>query len=128
MRLIADKGTSDSITGYDASIRLLNIGITEGVKDLRVPMMLFTFKLFDLSCCPELGTAKAASNSFVQSEFNFPDKGILLTYDKKVLTEYFNSVQEMKRQFSIYLENLIAVKKHNSGIREFLQRKYQLKK
>jgi hypothetical protein len=127
MRLIADKGTSDSITGYDASIRLLNIGITEGVKDLRVPMMSFTFKLFDLSCCPKLGTAMAVSNSFVPAEFNFPDKGSLLTYDKKVLTEYFNSVQEMKRQFAIYLENLIAVKKHNTRVRDFLQRKYHLK-
>jgi len=69
----------------------------------------------------------AASNSFVSAEFNFPDKGMLLTYDKKVLTEYFNSVQEMKRQFAIYLENLIAVKKHNTGVRDFLQRKYHLK-
>jgi len=127
MRLIADKGTSDSITGYDASIRLLNIGITEGVKDLRVPMMLFSFKLFDLSCCPKLGTSMAASNSFVPAEFNFPDKGDLLTYDKKVLIEYFNSVQEMKRQFAIYLENLVEVKKHNTRVRDFLQRKYQLK-
>jgi hypothetical protein len=64
MRLIADKGTSDSITGYDASIRLLNIGITEGVKDLRVPMMLFSFKLFDLSCCPKLGTAIGSQQFF----------------------------------------------------------------
>jgi hypothetical protein len=127
MRLIADKGTSDSITNYDASIRLLEIGITEGVKDLRVPMMLFTFKLFDLSCCPELGTAMAASNSFVPAEFDFPEPGILLTYDKKILTEYFNAVQEMKRQFAIYLETLVAVKKHNIRVRDFLQRKYRLK-
>jgi len=127
MRLIADKGTSDSITGYDASIRLLNIGITEGVKDLRVPMMLSSFKLFDLSCCPKLGTAMAASNSFVPAEFNFPDKGILLTYEKKVLIEYFNAVQEMKRQFAIYLETLVAVKKHNTRVRDFLKRKYHLK-
>ena len=127
MRLIADKGTSDSITGYDASIRLLNIGITEGVKDLRVPMMLSSFKLFDLSCCPKLGTAMAASNSFVPAEFNFPDQGILLTYEKKVLIEYFNAVQEMKRQFAIYLETLVAAKKHNTWVRDFLQRKYHLK-
>jgi hypothetical protein len=50
-----------------------------------------------------------------------------LTYDKKVLIEYFNAVQEMKRQFAIYLENLIEVKKHNTRVRDFLQRKYQLK-
>jgi hypothetical protein len=72
--------------------------------------MLFTFKLFDLSCCPKLGTAMAASNSFVPAEFNFPTRVSLLTYDKKVLIEYFNSVQEMKRQFAIYLENLLPLK------------------
>jgi len=50
-----------------------------------------------------------------------------MTYDKKVLIEYFNSVQEMKRQFAIYLEDLIAVKKNNTSVRAFLQRKYHLK-
>ena len=69
----------------------------------------------------------AASNSFVPAEFNFPDQGILLTYEKKVLIEYFNAVQEMKRQFAIYLETLVAVKKHNTRVRDFLKRKYHLK-
>jgi len=69
----------------------------------------------------------AASNSFVTPDFNFPNRGELMTYDKKVLIEYFNSVQEMKRQFAIYLEDLIAVKKNNTSVRAFLQRKYHLK-
>ena len=45
MRLIADKGTSDSITGYDASIRLLNIGITERGKGLACTDDAISFKL-----------------------------------------------------------------------------------
>ena len=69
----------------------------------------------------------AASNSYVSADFNYPEKGTLLTYDKNVLTEYYNTVQEMKRQFAIYLEELIAVKKHNIRVRDFLQRKYPQK-
>jgi len=121
MRLIANKATSDSIIGYDAAVRLSGIGITEGVKDLRVPIILLTFKLFDLKCCPELGTPVATQ------EFKFPEPGDLLTYDSRIITEYFNAVQEMKRQFAIYLANLEALKKTNNRIRDYLKREYRLK-
>ena len=121
MRFIADKAASDSIIGYDAAVRLSSIGITEGVKDLRVPIMLFTFKLLDLKCCPELGTP----NSLLK--VNFPEPGTLLTYDTKIITEYFNAVQEIKRQFALYLADLETLKKRNNRVRDYLQKEYHLK-
>ena len=120
MRFIADKAASDSIIGYDAAVRLSSIGITEGVKDLRVPIMLFTFKLFDLRCCPELGTPSSLS------KLNFPEPGTLLTYDSKIITEYFNAVQEIKRQFALYLADLETLKKRNNRVRHYLQKEYHL--
>jgi len=121
MRLIADKAASDSIVGYDAAVRLSSIGITEGVKDLRVPIMLLTFKLFDLKCCPELGTSASQVN------IDFPDPGALLTYDNNIITEYFNAVQEIKRQFAIYLADLETLKKRNNRVQDYLQKEYHLK-
>jgi len=121
MRLIANKAVSDSITEYDAAVRLTNIGITEGVKDLRVPIMLFTFKLFDLKCCPELGTPISPE------QFIFPEQGVLLIYDSKILTEYFNMVQEIKRQFALYLIDLEALKKKNGLVKEYIKNEYHLK-
>lgn len=121
MRLIDNKDVSDSITGYDAAVRLSGISITEGVKDLRVPIMLLTFKLFDLKCCPELGTPVSPQ------EFHFPASGVLLTYDTRILTEYFNSVQEIKRQFALYLKELEALKKHNNQVSDYLKNKYRMK-
>ncbi len=82
MRLIADKAASDSIIAYDAAVRLSSIGISEGVKDLRVPIMLLTFKLFDLKCCPALGTtANDLRMPSLFSQIDYPNPGILLTYD-----------------------------------------------
>jgi len=54
IRLIANKAATDGIIAYDAVVRLYSLDISEGVKDLRVPVMLQTFKLFDLKCCPDL--------------------------------------------------------------------------
>jgi hypothetical protein len=121
MRLIANKGASDSITAYDAAVRLSSIGITEGVKDLRVSVMLSSFKLFDLRCCPELGTPVS------QKQFVFPERGELLTYDCKTLTEYFNIVQELKRQFALYRKDLEVLKSKNIRVRDYLKNEYNLK-
>jgi len=121
LRLIVNKAVSDSIIGYDAAVRLASISITEGIKDLRVPIMLFTFKLFDLKCCPELGT------SVSPQKFNFPESGVLLTYDSTIITEYFNAVQEIKRQFALYLLDLEALKKNNNRVRDYLKKEYHLK-
>ena len=120
MRLIANKAVSDSITAYDAAVRLSSIGITEGVKDLRVSIMLSSFKLFDLKCCPELGTPVS------QRQFIFPERGVLLTYDSKTLTEYFNIVQEMKRQFALYRKDLEVLKNKNNRVRDYLKKEYHL--
>jgi hypothetical protein len=121
MRLIANKAASDSIIGYDAAVRLTNIHIIEGVKELREPIMLLTFKLFDLKCCPELGTPVSPQ------QFIFPERGVLLTYDSKILTEYFNAVQEIKRQFALYLTELEALKKTNNRVKDYLKKEYHLK-
>jgi hypothetical protein len=121
MRLIANKGVSDSITAYDAAVRLSNIGITEGVKDLRVSVMLSSFKLFDLKCCPQLGTPISPG------QFIFPEPGVLLTYDSKTLTEYFNIVQEIKRQFALYLRDLEVLKNKNIRVRDYIRKEYHLK-
>ena len=120
MRLIENKAVSDSITGYDAAVRLTSIGISEGVKDLRVPVILFSFKLFNLKCCPELGKPVSPE------QFVFPEQGNLLTYDSKILTEYFNMVQEIKRQFALYLLDLQALEKKNSQVKEFIKKEYHL--
>jgi len=120
MRLIANKAVSDSITSYDATVRLSSIGITEGVKDLRVSIMLSSFKLFDLKCCPELGTPVSPK------QFIFPERGELLTYDTKTLTEYFNLVQEVKRQFALYLVDLQKLKSKNNSLRDYLKKVYRL--
>ena len=120
MRLIDNKIVSDSITSYDATVRLSNIGITEGVKDLRVSVMLASFKLFDLKCCPELGTPVSTK------QFIFPERGELLTYDSKTLTEYFNLVQEIKRQFALYLVDLQKLKNKNNRVRDYLKKVYHL--
>ena len=121
MRLIGSKAASDSITSYDAAVRLSSIGITEGVKDLRVSVMLSSFKLFDLKCCPELGTPVSPR------QFIFPEPGVLLTYDSKTITEYFNIVQEIKRQFALYLIDLELLKRKNSRVRDYLKKEYHLK-
>ncbi len=123
LRLISDKAASDSIIAYDAEVRLSSIGISEGVKDLRVPIMLLTFKLFDLKCCPELGTtANDLRTPSIVSPINYPEPGILLTYDSMIITEYFNAVQEIKRQYAIYLKDLQALKKYNIRVRDYLQK------
>ena len=120
MRLIANKAVSDSITSYDAAVSLSSIGITEGVKDLRVSVMLFSFKLFDLTCCPELGTPVSPK------QFIFSERGELLTSDTKTLTEYFNLVQEIKRQFALYLVDLQNLKNKNNRVRDYLKQVYHL--
>ncbi len=126
LRLIA-KAASDSIIAYDAEVRLSSIGISEGVKDLRVPIMLMTFKLFDLKCCPELGTvANDLRTPSIVTQINYPEPGILLTYDSRIITEYFNAVQEIKRQYAIYLKDLQALKKYNIRVRDYLQKEYRL--
>jgi len=125
LRLIA-KAASDSIITYDAEVRLSSIGISEGVKDLRVPIMLMTFKLFDLRCCPELGTvANDLRTPSIVTQINYPEPGILLTYDSRIITEYFNAVQEIKRQYAIYLKDLQALKKYNIRVRDYLQKEYR---
>ncbi len=127
MRLIANKAASDSIIAYDAAVRLTSIGISEGIKDLLVAVKLLTFKLFDLKCCPELGTAILPRvRGTGDLKINFPDPGSLLTYDNKLITEYFNIVQEMKRQYALYLNDLEALKKNNHEVREYLRREYHL--
>jgi hypothetical protein len=121
MRLIANKAVSDSIIAYDAAVRLYSLDISEGVKDLRVPIMLLTFKLFDLKCCPELkGTTPAA-------QINFPVSGVLLTYDNNIITEYFNGVQELKRQYAYYLRHLQRLQQHNNQLQLFLKKEYHIK-
>jgi hypothetical protein len=120
MRVIENRAVSDSITSYDAAIRYAAIGISEGVKDLRVPVMLLSFKLFDLRCCPELGT------SVSPEQFIFPEQGELLTYEKKTLTEYFNLVQEIKRQFALYLLDLKFLKEKNKQVYEYLKKEYNI--
>ncbi|MFZ9388698.1 MAG: hypothetical protein ACO25B_12530, partial [Chitinophagaceae bacterium] len=120
MRLIENKAVSDSIIAYDALVKLISLDISEGVKDLRVPCMLLTFKLFDLSCCPDLGT------NIPSSDVQFPDPGVLLTYDKTILTEYFNITQELKKQYGYYLGDLKHLKERNNSISHFIKQVYHL--
>lgn len=120
MRLIANTAASDSITSYDAAVRSTSIRITEGAKELTLPVMSLSFKLFDLKCCPELGTPVS------QEQFVFPEQGVLLTYDSKTLTEYFNIVQEIKRQFGLYLRDLRLLKRKNNYVRDYLKKEYHL--
>ena len=128
MRLIADKAASDSIIAYDAAVRLTSIGISEGIKDLLAPTKLLTFKLFDLRCCPELGTAVLPHVRGTGGlKIDFPEPGTLLTYDNKIITEYFNIVQELKRQYALYLKDLEDLRKTNNPVRDYLQKKYHLK-
>jgi len=121
MRLIAKKAASDSIIGYDAAVKLSDLYIIEGVKDLRLAIMQLSFKLFDLKCCPELGT------NALSGQISFPEPGVLLTYDKKILTEYFNIVQESKRQFAFFRMQLEELKSKNIRVRDYLKKEYHLK-
>jgi len=118
MRLINNQAVSDSITSYDAAVRLSGITITEGVKELRLAVINLSYKIFDLTCCPEIGTTA------LPNEINFPEPGSLLTYDSKTLTEYYNLVQECKRQFAFYRMRLEELKRKNSLVKDFLKKEY----
>jgi len=121
MRLINNKAVSDSITSYDAAVRLSGITITEGVKELRLSVMNLSFKLFDFSCCREIGTTA------LSQEINFPEPGVLLTYDSNILKEYYNLVQECRRQFAFYRMRLEELKRKNTQVKDFLKKEYNLK-
>lgn len=120
LRMIENKKVSDSIIAYDSEVKLYALDISEGVKDMRVPLMLMTFKLFDLSCCPDLGTARPVA------EINFPDQGNLLTYDKQTIRQYYNMVKEIKRQFALYIKDLRALRIHNLRLQKYLNETYHL--
>lgn len=121
MRLIAKKAVSDSIVSYDAEVKLATITINEGIKDQRQLIMNLSYKIFDLSCCPELGTTT------LPEDINFPNPGQLLTYDKSTLIEYYNIVQECKRQFEFYIKRLEELKRKNTRVKGFLKKEYHLK-
>jgi len=121
LRLITNKEVSDSITAYDASVKMLAIHISEAIVDQLHIIRQLNTRLYDFRCCPELGEFVSPEN------IKYPMPGAFLTYDDKVITEYYNNVQAMRRQYNIQRDILGALKSQNERLQEFLKKEYHLK-
>lgn len=123
MRLITNSETNNKIIEYDASVKTLNINIAEAIAVQIHVIRQMNTKLFDLRCCPELGN----DISFNGSNIAYPAPGILLTYDKNIIVEYYNNVQEMKRNYNIQRNILERLLNENIHLQEYLKNEYHLK-
>lgn len=119
LRLITNQQVSDSIIAYDASVKQIGISISEAISEQVNVMRQLNNRLFDLRCCPEIG-------QFPYSTISFPESGTLLTYDDKVLAEYYNGVLFEKRIFNMHRIRLNRLKDQNNRLQEFLKKNYHL--
>ncbi len=117
MRLITNLDANKKIIGYDASVKMLNINTAEAITEQIHVIRQMNTKLFDLTCCPELGN----DVSFDDSKIEYPDPGQLLTYDKNIIIEYYNNVQEMKRNYNIQRNILERLLNENIYLQKFLK-------
>lgn len=120
-RLITDNSVNEKIIEYAASVKTLNIHITEEIGDQIHTVRQMNAKIFDMRCCPKLG-----ENVSLDS-LDYPYPGKLLTNDEKIIIEYFNNVQEMKRNYIIHRKILEKILQQNVQLQQFLRNKYHLK-
>jgi hypothetical protein len=120
LRLITKKEVSDSIIAYDASVKQIAIAISEAISEQIHLIRQMNNRLFDLSCCPEIGQYNP------YNDIRFPEPGTLLTYDEKVLAEYYNSVLFVKRIFSVQRVRFGQLRDQNNRLQQFLKKEYHL--
>jgi hypothetical protein len=120
LRLISGKEISDSIILYDASVKQIGINVNESIADQLHLLRQMTVKIFDFKCCPEIGQFERYNN------ISYPNPGSLLTYDDKLLTEYYNDVQFIRRTFNRHRIFLEELKDQNNRLQELLKKDYQL--
>ncbi|HMJ48907.1 MAG TPA: hypothetical protein VK498_16360 [Ferruginibacter sp.] len=120
LRLITNKEVSDNIIGYDASVKMMNIHVTEAIAEQIHVIRQMNTKLFDMRCCPKLG------KNVPLNSVDYPNPGTLLTYNENIIVEYFNNVQEMKRNYTIQREILEKLLKENIHLQEFLKNEYHI--
>jgi len=120
LRLITNKELSDSITAYDASVKQIGISISEAISEQIHLIRQMNNRLFDLRCCPEIG------EYYPYNSIRFPEPGTLLTYDDKVLAEYYNSVLFIRRMFNIQRIRLGQLKDQNNRLQQYLKKEYHL--
>jgi len=120
LRLITDKKVGDSMIAYDAAVKQIGISINEGISEQVHLVRQMNNRLFDLRCCPEVGQSSAYNS------IRFPESGALLTYDDKVLAEYYNNVLFARRMFNIQRIRLGQLRDQNTQLQELLKKKYGL--
>ena len=121
LRLITNKGVSDSIVLYDASVKLIGINISEAIFGPLQLIRQMNLRLYDFRCCPELGQLVDRRN------IHYPDPGNLSTYDEEILIEYYNNVQNIRAIFAGQCYLLDQLKAQNHRLRELLKKEYYLK-
>lgn len=124
LRLITNKAVSDSIVAYDATVKLLGIIIMEVVQPRLQQIGQITLRLYDFRCCPEMSQVTTFAS---YRSIRYPDPGKLLSYEEKVLAEYYNHVQLMRSIFSEQRFRLEQLKAQNHRLRELLQKTFHLK-
>jgi hypothetical protein len=105
---------------YDAAVKQIGISINEAISEQVHLVRQMNNRLFDLRCCPEIG-CDSAYNSI-----SFPVAGILLTYDDKVLAEYYNNVLFARRMFNVQRIRLAQLKDQNTRLQALLKNKYSI--
>jgi hypothetical protein len=119
LRLITKQEVSDSIIAYDASVKQIGIAISEAISEQIHLIRQMNNRLFDLRCCPEIGQSP-------YSDIRFPEAGTLLTYDEKVLAEYYNNVLFAKRIFKVQGMRLELLRDQNHRLQQLLKKEYNL--
>jgi hypothetical protein len=105
---------------YDAAVKQIGISINEAISEQVHLVRQMNNQLFDLRCCPEIGQSSAYKS------IPFPETGALLTYDDKVLAEYYNDVLFARRMFNIQRVRLGQLRDQNIQLQELLKKKYGL--
>jgi hypothetical protein len=122
LRLITNRRVSDSIIAYDASIKMMDIHIREGIDNQLHHIRDLSDRLFDFRSCPDIGNVIDNYESI-----KFPNPGELTTYDKSAIIEYYNAVVQVKRVFNIQKWNLEIQLGKNERLRDLIESEYHIK-